>query len=70
MHELILIVGLHLDDYVHCELGSVLEEQLSFYSLMPAAFEDSNLVVPPLNKIGASLRLSKCLVRLRLMIIH
>ena len=22
MHELILIVGLHLDDHVHCTLGS------------------------------------------------
>ena len=70
MHELILIVGLHLDDHVHCRLGSMLEEELSFPSLMPAAFEDNNLVVPPLNKIGSWLRLGKRLVRLRLMKIH
>ena len=33
---------------------------------MPAAFEDNNLVVPLLNKIGSWLHLSKHLVRLRL----
>ena len=34
-------------------------EQLSFPSLMPAAFEDNKLVIPPLNKIGSWLCLGK-----------
>ena len=52
MHELILIVGLHLDDHVHYTLESMLVEQLSYPLLMPAAFEDNNnLVMPPLNNL-------------------
>ena len=50
MHELILIVGLHLDDHVYCTLGFMLVEKLSFPLLMQAASKDNNnLVVPSLN---------------------
>ena len=65
MHVLILIAGLHLDDHVHCTLESMLEEYLSFPSLMPAAFKhNDNLVVPPLNKLVPGFILYGCLAKI------
>ena len=71
MNELILIVGLHLDDHVHCTLWiHACGVTFSFIDLMQAAFKDNNLVVSPLNTLVHGFVLVKVLYGGNLSKIH
>ena len=61
MYELLWIVGLHLDDHVHCMHTWIHARGVTSFSFIDAS-SIYNLLVPPLNKIGSWLRVGKRLV--------